>query len=121
MIFEVNWARGIDLLSLVMLEFSPFPERLDPVRTVLCAGCAREGRSGSAGFATRFDPDCGVIAGIAAYFSGSVGISTMDCPTEMSSFITGVVTVDREEHPLEVTRRTMRMHATMPFKYIYNF
>jgi hypothetical protein len=72
-------------------------------------------------FAARFDPDFGVITGIASYFSGSVGISIIGCPTEMSSFITGVVTVDREEQPLAVIRKTMKMHATMPREYIYNF
>jgi hypothetical protein len=74
-IFEVNCATGVDPLALVMLESAAFPERLVPVSTVLCAGCARDGWSGSAVFVTWFDPDFSVIAGNATYFSGRILLS----------------------------------------------
>jgi hypothetical protein len=115
-LFEVKFAPGNSSIG-VCFELDE-PDRLEKLVSFIVEISADAIIGGVLGFAVAPIPSAPVFgnpAGCATYCSGSVGISVMD------GSIAGLGVVDRKAHPLELTKMTMRRHATTPGLYIDNF
>jgi hypothetical protein len=116
--FEVNRATGMDVLILEVLEFVALPERPVPLIVELCAADIRGTSIVSVGVAIPRGPVPGVPADDATYWSGSVGISPGEFPSDSPGFITGLEVVERKEHPHILTNRMTRTLAMTSNLYI---